>query len=96
MFEEIARFAKTPKWQPPTEPKERRLTPREQEVLEQLNERKSNKEIASKLSVSLFTVKNHVRNILDKLNAENRMEAVDLARQQQKLGRPKGINNRRD
>jgi two-component system NarL family response regulator len=95
MFAEIARFAKTTSWQPPKEPKEKRLTIRELEVLELLNLRKSNKEIAAKLSVSLFTVKNHVRNILDKLNAENRMEAVDVARQQHKLNHPQDRPNRR-
>ncbi|MDM4018343.1 response regulator transcription factor [Roseiconus lacunae] len=63
-----------------TMPIQSRLTIREQQVLRLLDERKSNKEIAAELRVSLFTVKNHVHNILDKLDVENRMEAVDLAR----------------
>ena len=88
MFRAISKSVKpvTPKaWY---EPKSKRLTLRELEVLELLNQRKSNKEIASELSVSLFTIKNHVRNILEKLNVENRMEAVDMARQQKRVHSP--------
>lgn len=58
-----------------------RLTPRELEILEFLSKRLSNKEIARKLSVSVFTVKNHVHNILEKLEVETRLEAVEQARQ---------------
>ena len=85
MFSEITRLSNSNGSPASVEPIGRRLTNREQQVLELLNQRKSNKEIASELFVSLFTVKNHVRSILDKLNAENRMEAVDVAREQQRL-----------
>jgi DNA-binding NarL/FixJ family response regulator len=95
MFAELARFTKTPVWQPPSEPKERRLTAREQDVLDLLDRRKSNKQIASELCVSLFTVKNHVHNILEKLNVESRLEAVDIARQQNKLSRSSSSPPRR-
>lgn len=81
MFSEISRFASEPRTQRHAEDREQRLTLREQDVLELLEQRKSNKQIASALSISLFTVKNHVSNILDKLNAENRVEAVAVARQ---------------
>ncbi|QEG42524.1 response regulator transcription factor [Roseimaritima ulvae] len=81
MFAEFARIATIPTL-PPSEPKERRLTSREQEVLALVAKRKSNKEIASVLCVSLFTVKNHVHNILEKLNVESRQEAVEIARKQ--------------
>lgn len=57
-----------------------RLTAREREVLKLVAEYKSNKEIAHELCVSLFTVKNHVHNILEKLHVENRMQAADFAR----------------
>lgn len=63
-------------------PKERRLTTREEQVLHLLDKRMSNKEIASELSVSLFTVKNHVRSILDKLNVDNRIDAPEVARRE--------------
>lgn len=80
MFSELARFAKMPVWQP-AKPKEQRLTSREHDVLDLLGKRKSNKEIASELCVSLFTVKNHVHNILKKLNVESRLEAAEIAQQ---------------
>ena len=39
-----------------------------------------NKEIADKLHLAEGTVKNHVSNILGKLQAQNRTEAADIAR----------------
>lgn len=55
------------------------LTDRERDVLRLLAQGASNDEIAEQLSISLFTVKSHVRNILQKLGAENRREAARLA-----------------
>lgn len=55
------------------------LTAREQDVLQLLAEGASNDEIAVRLSITLFTVKSHVRSILHKLGAENRRAAVRLA-----------------
>jgi len=40
----------------------------------------SNREIASRLSITEGTVKNHVSNILGKLQAENRTQAADIAK----------------
>jgi DNA-binding NarL/FixJ family response regulator len=40
----------------------------------------SNREIAEKLVVTEGTVKNHVSNILAKLQAENRTQAAEIAR----------------
>lgn len=80
MFAEVSRLTRTPSWHLSDGERKKRLTNREQQVLELLSERKSNKEIASALSVSLFTVKNHVHNILEKLDVESRVEAVDFAR----------------
>lgn len=54
------------------------LTNREKEILRLICEDKMDKEIAKALSISLHTVKSHVRNILSKLNVENRREAAEL------------------
>jgi DNA-binding NarL/FixJ family response regulator len=59
------------------------LTPREQEVLGLISEGLSDKEIGSALSISVYTVKSHVRNILAKLHVNNRREAARLANQQE-------------
>jgi len=56
------------------------LTPRELEIVRLIAEHLSNKQIAKRLSVSLFTVKNHVHNIVEKLQVSGRYEAVDFAR----------------
>lgn len=56
------------------------LSARELDTLEQITEGLSNQEIAEKLFISITTVKTHVRNILIKLNAKNRNEAVAIAR----------------
>ena len=57
------------------------LTPREREVLELLRLGITNKEIAEALNVAPGTVKTHLREILDKLGAMSRTEAVTLALQ---------------
>jgi two-component system NarL family response regulator len=52
------------------------LTPREIEVLESLAEGDDNATTAARLDVSMNVVKNHVRNILEKLQLHTRTEAV--------------------
>jgi two-component system NarL family response regulator len=56
-----------------------RLTQRELEVLRWIADGLSNKQIARKLCVSLYTVKSHVHNILEKLQVSDRYRAVDHA-----------------
>ncbi len=53
-----------------------RLTPREMEVLRLVAKGLHNREVAKQLFISENTVKNHVRNILEKLQLHSRMEAV--------------------
>jgi NarL family two-component system response regulator LiaR len=53
-----------------------RFTRREREIVDLLAQGMTNAEIAAELSVSIFTVKNHVSNILMKLHSRSRTEAV--------------------
>lgn len=55
------------------------LTPRELEVLQLIAAGASNKEIAQKLYISEGTVKNHVTNILNRLNLRDRTQAAIFA-----------------
>jgi DNA-binding NarL/FixJ family response regulator len=59
---------------------ESRLTARELEILDLIDQGLSNKEIARRLTIELSTVKNHVHNILEKLNVTRRAEAAARAR----------------
>jgi len=56
-----------------------RLTDREMEVLRLVARGLNNRDIAKALFISENTVKNHVRNILEKLQLHSRMEAVVYA-----------------
>jgi two-component system NarL family response regulator len=56
-----------------------RLTEREMEVLQAMARGLNNRDIAKNLFISENTVKNHVRNILEKLQLHSRMEAVIYA-----------------
>jgi two-component system NarL family response regulator len=58
---------------------ERRLTRRELEILGLVSQGLSNKQIAATLVISHNTVKNHVRNILEKLRLRSRAEAAAFA-----------------
>ena len=53
-----------------------RLTPREMEIAHLIDLGLSNKEIATKLFIEVSTVKNHVHNLLEKLNVRRRGEAA--------------------
>ena len=55
------------------------LTDRERQVLELLAEGFTTQRIAADLVLSLHTVRNHVRNVLMKLGAHTRLEAVTIA-----------------
>jgi DNA-binding NarL/FixJ family response regulator len=56
-----------------------KLTEREMEVLRLVARGMNNRDIATELFISENTVKNHVRNILEKLQIHSRMEAVMIA-----------------
>ena len=55
------------------------LSERELQVLDQMALGKSNKEIGQQLYISEYTVKNHVKSVLKKLNAFGRTEAIAIA-----------------
>jgi DNA-binding NarL/FixJ family response regulator len=57
------------------------LTEREQEILELIARGQNNSAIANRLSLSLKTVQNYVSNILNKLQAADRVEAMLKARE---------------
>jgi DNA-binding NarL/FixJ family response regulator len=54
------------------------LTPREREVLDLIGEGLSNQEIAVRLVIEVGTVKNHVHNILRKLDVSSRQDACGV------------------
>ena len=57
-------------------PRQVHLTPRQQQVLVELAQGCSTHEIAGRLGISSETVRNHVREILRRLHAHSRLEAV--------------------
>ncbi len=75
LLDEFKQMSRTDRSQPATP----RLTDRELEVLRLVAQGLNNREIAKQLFISENTVKNHVRNILEKLQLHSRMEAVMYA-----------------
>ncbi len=55
------------------------LTKREIEILYEVKNGRTNREIAERLGISENTVKNHLRNIMEKLNIFNRVQAATYA-----------------
>lgn len=62
-----------------------KLTSREMEILQMIADGLSNKEIANQLCLSLYTVKNHVHQVLEKLQVQDRRQAVEYAQNQEWL-----------
>jgi len=60
-------------------PKPSPLTGREREILELVARGDSNREIGERLAISEHTVKNHLKNILQKLHLENRVQLTRYA-----------------
>jgi len=71
-------------------PKAPPLTDREKEILRWVAAGLQNKEIAQKLGISLATVRNHIHNILEKLDVHSKLEAVSLAFRQGWVSGPNG------
>lgn len=68
-------------------PRESELTQREREIVGLIERGLSNKEIAKHLSIGTATVKNHVHNILEKLDVKRRGEAAASLRDVQSVRR---------
>ena len=89
LLQDLARDSR-PAAPSPAPPPPPRLTQREQEVLGLVALGKSNKEIAAALGIAENTVKNHLKNILEKLHLENRVQAATFALSQQLAAGPSG------
>lgn len=66
--------------QPDSEGRSELLTAREMEILELIDLGLTNQQIATRLSLALHTVKNHVHNLLTKLGVSTRAEAASMTR----------------
>jgi DNA-binding NarL/FixJ family response regulator len=77
LFRRLAAHVQTTRQRPPEPP----LTGREQDIISLIDRGLSNKEIARQLKISLPTVKNHVHNILEKLQVRRRGAAAALLRE---------------
>jgi two-component system NarL family response regulator len=84
LLDEFKQMTRSDRQQVPTP----RLTERELEVLKLVAQGLNNREIAKRLFISENTVKNHVRNILEKLQLHSRMEAVMYAVREKLLDIP--------
>ena len=72
-----------------TDPSFATLTARERDLVELIAEGRDNTQIAAALALSEKTVRNHITRIFDKLEVENRPQAIVIAR---KAGFGKRIN----
>ena len=84
LLDEFKQMTRSERQQVPTP----RLTDRELEVLKLVAQGLNNREIAKRLFISENTEKNHVRNILEKLQLHSRMEAVMFAVKEKLLELP--------
>ena len=78
LFRFVAQMAKEMPAQGPAPRPE--LTLRQQQLVSLVAQGLTNKEIASRLNLSEFTVRNHIHRILKQVDAESRSEAVDVIR----------------
>jgi two-component system NarL family response regulator len=79
LLTEFATLARRDEEERPQQVPAPKLTEREMEVLKLVARGMNNRDIAKELFISENTVKNHVRNILEKLQIHSRMEAVMIA-----------------
>ncbi len=75
----LNQFSQEPSRAPERDSRLSQLTGREVEILRELATNATNQEIANRMFISESTVKNHVHNILEKLELSNRREAIEYA-----------------
>lgn len=81
ILKEFSQFDNSPEqWSP--------LTNREREILGLVAKGMSNKDISGALDISEHTVKNHLKNILQKLHLENRVQLARYAYEKGWMGKP--------
>ena len=84
----LGEFARQDRPSSPAAPPATDLSPREKDVLRLVSQGKSNKEIASALAIAESTVKGYLKNILEKLHVENRVQAATFALREGLAGEP--------
>lgn len=87
MLDEFRRLGRQPIFNP--EETYPILTQREKEVLVLVASGASNKDVAEKLTISIHTVKSHIRKILDKLHLTSRCEAASFAQREGLIPKPR-------
>ncbi len=78
----LREFARKPNGFEPVKEKEPvgvGITPREKEILQEVARGQTNREVAASLNLSEHTVKNHLKNILQKLHLDNRVQLTRYA-----------------
>jgi len=87
MLEELAKEMLGPGTRRPARTEREVLTPRESEILRLVCRGLTNREIGDRLGISAYTVRNHLRNVLQKLHVRNRAQAAAWAVRGQLLER---------
>ena len=59
------------------------MTEREKEIIALIVDRVSNKQIAGRLKISVFTFKSHIHNIFEKLAFQRRLQIVNYSRDEE-------------
>lgn len=77
----LLRAFEKPAASPPTAPKPEVLTMREAEILMQISRGQTVAQVAARMGLSQHTVSTHLRNCYAKLNAKNRMQAINRAKE---------------
>lgn len=84
----LGEFARLAQWVPTPPSRGITLSPREKKVLDLIAEGRTNKEIATAMAIAENTVKGYLKNILEKLQLENRVQAAAYAIREGLVGKP--------